>query len=173
MARTRAIATRERDARALELRRRGLNYDQIAAQMGWRAVSSAYASVQRALADSTYEAADEVRAIEAARLDELTRVLHRVLATRHYVVSAATGRIARHPATDEPLQDDAPTIHAVAGLIRIAERRAKLLGLDAPTRHEVITTDALDAEIRRLEAQLGGRRDDADRTAPGETSPPP
>lgn len=178
MPRTRSVATRDRDTRALELRRHGLGYDQIAVQMGWRNRSSAYDAVQRALADSAYEAAEEVRAIEAARLDDLTLVLNRVLATHHFVVSAATGKVARHPDTGEPLLDDAPIIHAVAGLLRIAERRAKLLGLDAPTRHEVITTDALDAEIRRLEAELdqqqrGERGDHPGRPAPGETPPTP
>ncbi len=35
------------------------------------------------------------------------------------------------------------------------ERQAKLLGLDAPTRSMVITVDYLDAEIARLESELG------------------
>lgn len=156
MARTRSVATRERDARALEYRRRGLSYEQIATQMGWRAVSSAHAAVQRALTDTCREAAEEVRAIEAARLDELTRALYRVLATRHFVVSVGTGRVARHPDTNAPLIDDGPTMQAVAGLLRISERRAKLLGLDAPTRHEVVTLDVIDAEIARLSAELAG-----------------
>jgi hypothetical protein len=163
MGRTRTIATRENDGRALEYRRRGLSYEQIAVQMGWRSVSSAYGAVQRALADGAREAAEEVRAIEAARLDDLTRVLTRIMATRHYVVSVGSGRIVRHPDTGEPLVDDGPVMHAVAGLLRISERRAKLLGLDAPTRHEVITLGHIDAEIARLEAELGR----------GEAGPPP
>jgi hypothetical protein len=36
-----------------------------------------------------------------------------------------------------------------------AERRAKLLGLDAPTTREVVMLDAIDAEIERLIAELG------------------
>jgi hypothetical protein len=35
-------------------------------------------------------------------------------------------------------------------------RRARLLGLDAPTQHQVLTIDAIDEEIRRLEAELAG-----------------
>jgi hypothetical protein len=35
-----------------------------------------------------------------------------------------------------------------------AERKAKLLGLDAPTKHEVLTIDGIEAEIRRLELEL-------------------
>ena len=152
MARRRSLATRENDARALEFRRRGLSYEQISAQMEWRSPSSAHESVQRALADSAREASEEVRQIEAARLDELTRTLMRVLATKHYVVSVASGVVAKHPETGQPLQDDAPVIQAVAGLVRISERRAKLLGLDAPARArvEVITEDVVDAELAEL-----------------------
>lgn len=154
MARSRSAATRIKDIRALELRRRGLNYSQVAAEMGYRSQSSAYEAVQRALADSAREPADEVRRIEAERLDELTRHLNRVLVTRHYTVTQS-GKIVTHPETGLPLLDDGPVIQAVAGLVRIAERRAKLLGLDAPTKHEVITMDAIEAEIRKLEAQVG------------------
>lgn len=39
----------------------------------------------------------------------------------------------------------------------LMERRARLLGLDSPIRHEVthISLDALDQEIQRLEAEVG------------------
>jgi len=154
MARRRSLATRENDARALEFRRRGLSYEQIAAQMEWRSPSSAHEAVQRALADTAREASEEVRQIEAARLDELTRTLMRVLATKHYVVSAASGVVARHPDTGQPLLDDAPVIHAVAGLVRISERRSKLLGLDAPKQVEVRSIDAIDARLIELADQM-------------------
>ena len=156
MARRRSLATRENDARALELRRRGLEYGQIAAQMDWRSPSSAYEAVQRALQDTAREASEEVRQIEAARLDELTRTLMRVLATKHYVVSAASGVVARNPETKQLLLDDGPVIQAVAGLLRISERRSKLLGLDAPvkSRVEVITEDVVDAELAALARQV-------------------
>jgi hypothetical protein len=167
VARKRSLATRESDARALEFRRRGLSYEQISAQMEWRSPSAAHQAVQRALADSAREASEEVRQIEAARLDELTRTLMRVLATKHYVVSVASGVVARHPETGQPLQDDAPVIHAVAGLIRISERRAKLLGLDAPakSRVEVITEDVVDAELAQLARQVAENDAAASRTS--------
>lgn len=37
------------------------------------------------------------------------------------------------------------------------ERRSKLLGLDAPTRHEVLTINAIDAQIAALEAEIDTR----------------
>ena len=44
-------------------------------------------------------------------------------------------------------------------MLAIQDRKAKLFGLDAPTKHEVLTLDAVTAEINRLEAQLGDKRD--------------
>jgi hypothetical protein len=38
-----------------------------------------------------------------------------------------------------------------------AERKARLLGLDAPKTHAVLTLDAIDAQIATLEAELGAR----------------
>lgn len=53
------------------------------------------------------------------------------------------------------LLGDGPSVDRV---LKIMERRARILGLDAPTRHrvEVITEDAVDAEIRRLQGELAG-----------------
>jgi len=44
-------------------------------------------------------------------------------------------------------------------VLSIMDRRARLLGLDKPERHEhtVITLDAIEAEIMRLEAELAER----------------
>ena len=60
----------------------------------------------------------------------------------------------------EPLVDDTPVIQAGLALLRVMERRAKYLGLDAPTksRVEVITEDVVDAEMAVLAASGGGQR---------------
>jgi hypothetical protein len=165
VARSRSLATREKDLRALDYRRRGLSYPQIAAEMKC-SLSGAHQSVPRALADSAREASEEVRQIEAARLDDYMRALNRVLLAKHYVVSTATGKVALHPETQQPLLDDDPVIRTVLALVRVSERRAKLLGLDAPTRHEVITMDAIEAEISKLEAEVGRNAGRAEAGAP-------
>ena len=53
---------------------------------------------------------------------------------------------------------------AIDRLIKIMDRRARLLGLDAPTRTrvEVITEDVIDAAIRDLEAKLAAADAPAD-----------
>ena len=152
MGRQRTSASRERDNRAWAYRRSGLSYDQVARAAGYASVSGAYKAVQRAIAENAAENGDEARQIEAARLDDLTRTLMRVLTTKHYIV-ATNGAVVRDPETREPLADDGPVIQAVAGLTRISERRAKLLGLDAPARRDV-TIDMVNQEIMTLEQQL-------------------
>lgn len=49
---------------------------------------------------------------------------------------------------------------AVHRLLNVMDRRARMLGLDQPQRHEhqVITKDALVAEIERLEQEIGQRQ---------------
>lgn len=153
MARARRIETRITDAKALELRRRGLSYAQVAEQMGWKSQAASYYAVQRGLADTAKEASEEVRAIELARLDELTRVGYRVMFSTHYVTTQS-GRLAAHPVTGELLVDDGPVLAAMNSLIRVAERRAKLLGLDRPIKHEVRTIDAIDARLEELARQV-------------------
>jgi hypothetical protein len=41
-----------------------------------------------------------------------------------------------------------------------SERKSKLLGLDSPSKHEVITLDAINAEIEKLAAEPAAGSDD-------------
>lgn len=162
MARTRSIEARDRDTKALELRRINLTYAQIAERMGWRSASAAHDAVQRALADSVAEPSAEVRQLELERLDDMARHLYRILGRAHYVVTQA-GRLVYPDPDSPPLQDPGPVLQAVAGLLRISESRRKLLGLDAPARAriEVITEDMVETAIRELEEELGRRAAEA------------
>lgn len=141
-----------RDAEAAELRARGLTYQQIADEVGFPDRSNARKAVQRALADTLREPADELRQIQLAQLDRLTREALKVLERRHITVSQ--GRVVKDDA-GATIEDDAPVLAAIDRLLKIAERRSKLLGLDAPSRVEVMSLDAIDAEISRLSAELG------------------
>jgi hypothetical protein len=160
---TRSVDTAARDAEAAHLRSRGLSYRQIAEQVGYQDDSGAYRAVQRALVATVTEPAEEVRALALAQLDQLALAALGVLERQHVTVSQ--GRIVREE-DGTPILDDAPVLAAIDRLVKIQERRAKLLGLDAPARHEVVSLDALDAEIARLTAELG-------RTPAGETAPAP
>lgn len=136
------IATREQDGRCLELRKAGLTYERIAEALGLSDRSIAWKGVNRALQLTIQEPADELRKIEGERLDALLRAMW-----------------------PQAMQGKG---WAVDRCLSVMERRARLLGLDAPlkSRIEVITEDAVDAAIRQLEADL------EDRSATGEAALP-
>jgi len=146
------MATNERteeqaiiDTQALKLRNLGMSYQAIADHMGC-SKPTAYARCQRALAAIPAEAVDEYRRIEGQRLDLLLEV-----------------------AMEKALSNEKGSLFAIDRVLAIQERRARLLGLDAPVKTEVITLDYIQSEIQRLEATLGDI--DADDSA-GEVSQP-
>lgn len=119
----------ERRDRALNLRLAGASYAQIGRELDIPR-ATAYKTVQTALQeirDNYRETATEVMGVELARLDALTVMLWK---------KAAGGEPA---ATDR--------------ILRIMERRAKLLGLDAPTK--IAPTDPTG------ESEYAGLSDDA------------
>lgn len=111
----------DRDLHALELRRQGLTYREIAERIDC-AVPTAYKAVRRALAYGFTEPAEHVRQLETERLDKLQAVHWR-----------------------NAIDGDTKSTEIV---LRIMERRARLLGLDAPTRTNV--TVSLDQQQAHL-----------------------
>lgn len=114
--RTRPAAARriELQAQALELRRAGHGYEVIAQKLGI-GKSSAYRMVDAAMAGARAQIAasvDELRAEEITRLDGMLAKLW-------------------------PKVTDNPDVSVIDRIIKIGERRAKLLGLDAPVRTSI------------------------------------
>lgn len=107
----------EKEALAVDLRASGHSYDEIAAAVGFRTRSAAHKAVTRALERRPAQSVDNMRAVMGAQLDILNRAVFDVLG-------------------DERSMPDTK-LKAVAAAIRIAERRAKLFGLDAPISREV------------------------------------
>lgn len=166
---TRTIEGAERDAEAARLKSRGLSYGQIARNLGYETDSGAYKAVQRALAAVPAESVDELRRIQAEQIDALTAKAIEVLESTHYA-HTQHGELVRGPEgpngePGEPLIDSMPVLHAIDRVIRLAERRSKLMGMDAPSRHEVVTLDYLDAQIRDAAEELA-------RAEAGEASDP-
>jgi hypothetical protein len=149
---TKSIETAKRDAESARLRAEGKTYDQIAEALGFSDRSLARRSVERALAAAVREPADELRQLELIRLDALWVEAVKVMTTEHITVN--NGRVIEVDGI--PLKDDAPTLQAIDRLLKIMERRAKLVGLDSAAKVEVLSVDALDREIARLTAELGG-----------------
>lgn len=149
----RSLETATRDAEAARLRTRGLTYRQIAAELNMAGPGKAHEAVRRVLAETTQEAADDLRMVELERLDLMYQAALKVLETEHLTISH--GRVIYRDDNGLPLADDGPVLVAIDRMLKIQERRAKLLGLDAPTKANVTVSDAITTEIERLAAQLG------------------
>lgn len=130
---------RAREAQVLELRKAGVPFRQIAEQVGYAGPGPAYEAYKRAMHAIIKEPAEAVRDLEVARLDALFTVAYQ---------RAAIG--------DRDLR-------ALDRCLSIMDRRAKLLGLDAPSRRvvDVITHDEfsdalsqMEREVRQMEAEL-------------------
>ena len=133
----------------LEKIARYLNMDEPNPENGPSRVAAA---IKRALGEMARFANDEARMMEANSLDELEWEAWKTLENRHVVISQ--GRVVRDDETGESIPDERYILEVVDRILKIKERRARLLGLDAPQRREVITLDTIDAEIAKLESEL-------------------
>lgn len=154
----RTLRGAERDAEACRLRASGHSYSQIAQQLGYGSKSNAHRAVQTALDSTVREGADELRGLQLLELDAMAKAAWGVLHREHILVSH--GRIVL--GAGGPVPDDAPVLQAIDRLLKIAERRSRLMGLDAPTksRLEVLTMDVIDEKIAELEAELAAHDPD-------------
>lgn len=142
----------ERAAEAAKLRTTGLSWDDIAKALGFADGSGAYRAAQQAMR-AIAEPAQELRAIELARLDFALRMAWQAMTAEHITVQQ--GRVVTDPVTGLPLRDWGPVLAAIDRVVKLGERRAKLLGLDAPTKIEAITVDQIEAAINQLADELG------------------
>ena len=118
-----AISQVAKRIRALELRKEGKNYREIAEIMGCANASVPHQWVVKALRETQQEPADDVRELELQRLDAMWK--------RHWpkFIESGDPRVSQE-------------------LLRIMARRAPLLGLDAPEKVVHLFGDGLkDEEI--------------------------
>lgn len=138
---TRQVMALEKRAKALQLRQAGLSYEQIAKACGYNSPHAAYKAIKSAMKFMLEEPTRQLRSMEKRRLDDLYSKAYQVLTAFHPVI----GRVSRDQdgvlfmtdkATGEhvPLKDSGPVLSAIDKLLKIQERRAKLLGLDAPAK---------------------------------------
>jgi hypothetical protein len=169
----RSPSTAKRDADAARLRAEGYTYERIAQELRFSHRDLARRAVERALTATVREPADEARQIELIRLDSLWMQAMAVLQREHITVS--NGRVVTIDVDGEPqpVPDDAPVLQAIDRLLKIMERRSKLLGLDAPAKVEVMSLDRIDQAIAELERELGaaeaGASEETSGTASGES----
>lgn len=155
-----------RRARVLALRIEQRPYTEIATTLGIT-LALAKKDYERALADLKRDQATHAHAARDVELERLATAEHAawaVLRRRHITVQH--GHVV-YDDTGLPVEDDAPVLNAIDRILRISERRARLLGLDAPARIEV--SDATDEAIRRLAEQLAASPGVGDVERGGET----
>lgn len=164
----RAVRDAQRRAEMLSLRLEGMTLEQIGERMG---VGKPTVSrvISNALASHTREPAEELLTLELGRCDVLLSEAMQTVKAFHPLVSAGrvvsapmldnTGQPVRNPESGDVLtrvlEDKAPKLAAIATAVRVMERRAKLLGLDAATKLQqevtVTTDDASGYELQKLD----------------------
>lgn len=131
-----APETIERDAEAFRMKSRGATYAEIAIALGFTDATHACKAMKRHLDRTISPSIEEYRAIQAEQLEHLYREGMRVMETAHLRVSG--GKVVyladRVTGQEKELHDDTPVLRAIETLIRVMDRKAKLLGLDAPQK---------------------------------------
>jgi hypothetical protein len=161
----------ERRAKLVAYRRQRRPYDEIYQELGYGSPAAARKDFMRAVEESIaaqHANVEVYREEQLLELDYLAREAHQVLTGEHYVVSAS-GKVACDPHTEQPLIDYAPKLAAIDRLVKILDRVAKLRGLDQ-IKVQVLTIDAIDAEIQRLHGELAALGDEAGEAAGAETA---
>ena len=123
------IEATERQGAALELRLKGMSYRQIAEQLQIQ-VGTAHELVNTYLLNAVTEPGEELRTLEVERLDVMLKAIWADV--------------------------EAGDVKAIDAALKISDRRAKLLGIDAPTKIEhsgsIDMTASADEARRKLSA---------------------
>jgi hypothetical protein len=119
------ISAAERQLRAVELRKQGYGFQEIADQLDYAGPSGAHKAVMAALRKTIQEPSDELRKLECERLDVMLKSLW------PFVLKGSP----RH----------------VEQALRVMDRRAAYLGLDAPKQVE----DHRTVTVRIMAEQIG------------------
>lgn len=127
------IAAKVKAAKALELRKEGQTFQAIAETAGYNSPQAAHEAVKRAIKEIIREPAEDVIRLELERIDALWGIQY---------LNAQTG-----------------DVQAMAACMRLMERRAKLLGLDAPEKVDAKIVmpdqDEVDSRLARAIAAHG------------------
>lgn len=142
-----SIVAARRRAEMLRLRLEGQTLEEIGALMGIKP-ESVHGVITRALTSMVKAPAEELLTFELARCDELLEQALETVHAFHPLINS--GCVVRTIVEDEngntvldshtgavltrTLEDKAPKLAAINTALRVMERRAKLLGLDKPTK---------------------------------------
>lgn len=136
-------------AEVLRLRRTGMTFTAIGQERGFSR-QRAHQIYKEALAEIPEMEVKLYRAEQQERLDDVLRAAYEVLQRKHLTISGGkivrigepvidpeTGKATIAEEAGEPVYDDGPTLAAIKTILQVEERRAKLLGLDAPVKADL------------------------------------
>jgi hypothetical protein len=170
----RTVQSAARDMRAAELHGQGWTHERIAAELGFGSRGRVSEAIERAFAAIVTPGAREAKRLDLERIDRLIELNWAALERRHVTVS--NGRVVRRftgierdedgierldpdgkviPVFEDVLDDGPVAVHSTV-ILRLIERRSRAYSYDEPvhSRVEVITSDAVEANIARLESEL-------------------
>jgi hypothetical protein len=170
----RTVDSAARDMRAAELHGKAWTHERIAAELGFGSRGRVSEAIERAFSQIVTPGAAEAKCTDLERLDRLIEKNWEALERQH--VSVSNGRVVRRftgverdedgierldadgkeiPIFEDVLDDGPIAVHS-AVIVRLIERRAKMYAYDEPahSRVEIITSDAVEANIALLESQL-------------------
>lgn len=132
--RTRSLEAWQRACEALRLKtEEKLSYREIAERLGYKSPASVYEAVQRVLRFMPSESVQDLRSMESEKLDRLEHQLDTLI----FGDNANPRMVARN----------------VEVAVKVMERRAKLMGIDAPEKHDVNVAGPTVIEYVRDEKQ--------------------
>lgn len=134
------VLSAHREVLAARLRAYGYSFADIAVRCGYEDSRAAMSAVLRSLNDLPRESVDELRHQELDRLDRLQVIAWARL--RKLTSGDGLKRVGGSRRSD--------ALDPIPVILKIMERRAKLMGLDAPQQYRI-----LDEEIERLSALTG------------------
>jgi hypothetical protein len=124
-----------RATQAVQLRAQGLTYEEIASRAGYASRGAAHNAVQRALAEYRQPIIEDARKLEEMRLDMLLASIWPQCFDREETKTDKEG--------NEKREKKLANLFAVDRVLAIAERRAKLLGLDTPVQSGVVAAQII------------------------------
>ena len=139
----------ERDAKGMRLRASGYTWQRIADELGYADRAHAKVQIERSYRANMKQDVQAYRETVDAQLDELYAAAMAVKEARHLKVT--NGSVVFDPESGGLMEDDAPVLAAIDRMIKIVERRAKLYGLDAPTK--------VQAEVQNVRVTVEGAED--------------
>lgn len=150
----------EQQKTCYQLRLQHASFRDIAAKTGL-SVSTVFERVEAEIAETVAPYREQYQVMQRERLDQMSARLHQladsvkdILRNRHYTIS--DGRVVQ--LDGEPIEDDEFVLKCIDRLVKIEDqlekievRRAKLLGLDAPTRVDATVTETTQEDLELAE----------------------